>query len=321
MFKVAVVGPIQEEGMRLLRERPDIEAHVVQDLSPKGIAEGVAGADAISIRTLPLPREALARAQNLRVVSRYGVGCDNIDVDYLSSRKIPMAITANANHTAVSEHTMMMMLCLAKDTLAGNQAMLDGNYEWRHNGTLFDLMGKHVLILGFGRIGQRVATLCQAFGMKVYAYRHSFSASPVPGVEMLRDWRSMLPYVDYLSIHLPSTPETAGMIGEKELAAMKNTAFVINMARGGIIDEDALANALEKGVICGAGLDVFLHEPHDRTHPLFSQKRCIFSPHNAALSAECANRMASQCAQNILDALDGKLHPQLVLNGKEIGMR
>ena len=320
MFKVAVVGPIHEEGMKLFHERSDIEVTVVQDLSPEGIAKGVTGVDAISIRTQTLPKEALALVPDLRIVSRHGVGYDNVDVSYLSSRKIPMAIAVDANYTAVAEHALMMMLVLAKDALDGNDAVLKGDFGWRSNGTVVDVLEKHVLIMGFGRIGQRLATLCLAFGMTVSAYDPFVPQSPVPGVKMVKDWKSMLPDIDFLSLHLPALPETVGMIGEQELAAMKKTAFVVNAARGGIIDEDALAKALSKGTIRGAGLDVFLNEPHDHTHPLFTQKRCIFSPHNAALSVECTIRMAKQCAQNVLDCLDGKLQARTVVNRKEIGM-
>jgi D-3-phosphoglycerate dehydrogenase len=320
MFKVAVVGPLHEEGMKLLRERSDVEVTIVQNLSPEGVAEGVTGVDAITVRTQLLPKETLKLAPNLRIVSRHGVGYDNVDMAWLSSRKIPMAITVDANFTSVAEHTLMMMLVLAKDAVNGNEATLKGDFEWRGKGTLTDVLGKHVLIMGFGRIGRRVAELCRAFGMTVSAYDPFVAASPIPGVEMVVDWKAALPSADFLSLHLPSTPETVGMIGEKELAAMKNTAFVVNAARGGIINEDALAKALSGGVIRGAGLDVFLSEPHDPKHPLFAQKRCIFSPHNAGLTAECIIRVARQCAQNVLDCLDGRLQARVVVNGKEIGM-
>jgi D-3-phosphoglycerate dehydrogenase len=136
----------------------------------------------------------------------------------------------------------------------------------------------------------------------------------------LKDFRALLPETDFLCLHLPFTPETVGLIGEKDLRALNKEAFIINCSRGGIVDEDALARALQDGEIRGAGLDVFAHEPHDPTHPLFSQKRCLFSPHNAALTEECAVRMARLCAGNILDCIDAKLQKQFVVNWKELGM-
>jgi len=320
MFKVAVVGPIHEEGMKLFRDRSDIDVSVLQDLSPEGVNKGIAGVDAITIRTQILSKETLALAPDLRIVSRHGVGFDNVDVSYLSSRKIPMALTVDANYTSVAEHTLMMMLVLAKDAQRGNEAVLEGDFAWRSAGTLNDVIDKRVLILGFGRIGQRVAALCQAFGMSVVAYDPFVVESPVPGVEMVKDWKAQLPYIDYLSLHMPAMPETVGMIGTAELATMKNSVFIVNCARGGLIDEDALAKALSDGTVRGAGLDVFADEPHDPSHPIFKQKRCVFSPHNAALTAESSVRVAIQCAQNVLDCLDGKLQARVVTNRKEIGM-
>lgn len=320
MFTVAVIGAIHEEGLRLLRQRPEIALRILPDLSGEGIAGGVAGVDAIAVRTQILSREALERAPNLRIVSRHGVGFDNVDVAYLSSRMIPLAITADANYASVAEHALMMMLLLAKDAIRGNEAMLRGDFGWRNEGTLTDVLGKHLLIMGFGRIGQRLAVLCLSLGMAVSAYDPFLAASPVPGVAMVRDWKAALPEADFLSLHLPSSPETANMIGAAELASMKKTAFAVNCARGGILDEGALARALAEGLIRGAGLDVFAAEPHDPAHPLLKQQRCVFSPHNAALTAECAIRTASQCARNILDCLDGRLQPRVVVNRKDIGL-
>ncbi len=320
MFTVAVVAPFHEEGLKLLRDRSDIDLRVITDLSPEGVAKGVTGADAITIRTAPLPKEALALAPALRVVSRHGVGYDNVDVAYLSSRKIPMALAVDSNYTAVAEYTLMMMLALAKDAFAGDAAVRSGDFNWRSKGTISDIAEKNVLIMGFGRIGQRVAKLCQAFDMKVTAYDPYVASSPVPGVAMTGDFRAALPETDYLCLHMPSTPETLGMIGPKELETMKNSAFIVNCARGGMIDENLLAGALEAGKIRGVGMDVFAAEPHNHNDPLFKQKRCVFSPHSAALSVECSIRMAKQTAQNVLDCLDGKLAARVVVNRKEIGM-
>jgi D-3-phosphoglycerate dehydrogenase len=307
--------------MRLFRERKDVEVNVVKDLSPQGIAEGVRGVDAITIRTQLLPKEILAEAPDLRIVSRHGVGFDNVDVPYLTSRKIPMAITVDANYTAVAEHALMMMLFLAKDVFNGDKAVRSGDFAWRNKSTLTELMDKTVLVMGYGRIGRRVAALCAAFGMKVFAYDPFVAESGMDGVTMVKDYKALLPELDYLTVHMPAMKETVGLIGAAELAAMKKTAFVVNVARGGIIDEDALADALAKGVIAGAGADVFVDEPNKPEHPLFAQQRTVFSPHNAALTAECAIRMAKQCAQNVLDCLDGGLQARVVVNAKDIGLK
>ena len=182
------------------------------------------------------------------------------------------------------------------------------------------MAGKSALIMGFGRIGQRVGALCRALGLRVAAFDPYMERSPVEGVELVKDFRAILPETDFLCLHLPSTPETRDLIGAGELALLKRGAFVINCARGGIVDEDVLCDALESGHLGGAGLDVFAKEPPDTAHRLFRQEKVLLSPHNAALTEECAIRMATQAVQNVLDCLDGKLQTRVVMNRREIGM-
>ena len=171
MFKVVCVGAFHRKGIKLLESRPDLVTYeVLTDLSPENVARGVAGADAVVVRTTPLPRETLERADRLRIVSRHGVGTDNVDVAYLSSRKIPMAIAIDSNVGSVAEHTLMMLLALAKDAMAGDRATRSGDFAWRDRRTASDVAGKSALIMGFGRIGQRVGALCRALGLRVAAF-------------------------------------------------------------------------------------------------------------------------------------------------------
>lgn len=321
MYNVVCVGTFHQKGIELLASRPELFTfHVLTDLSAASIARGVTDADAIIVRTSPLPKETLALAPNLRIVSRHGVGTDNIDVAYLSSRNIPVAIAIDSNVGSVAEHTLMMLLALAKDAVAGDKATRAGAFDWRDQRTASDVAGKTVLVLGLGRIGQRVATLCRAFGMRVLAFDPYVKESPIPDVEMVPDFREHLPETDFLCLHLPSTPETVGMVGAAELVQLKRGAFVINCARGGIIDEDILCDALESGQLGGAGLDVFAKEPPVITDRLFKQEKVLLSPHNAALTEECAIRMATQAVQNVIDCLEGKLQPRVVINRREIGL-
>lgn len=321
MFHVLAISSFHEKGLALLRNRPDLlKLTILTDTSPESIAKAIPTADAITIRTAPLTKELLSLAPNLKIVSRHGVGTDNIDVAYLSTRKIPVAIAIDSNVGSVGEHTLMMMLALAKDAFAGDRATRTGDYHWRDKRTPVDLAGRTVLVMGFGRIGQKVASLCRMMDMRVLAFDPYITKSPVDGVEMVRDFRAVLPEVDFLTLHMPGTPETKGLIGPKELAAIKKGAFLINCARGGMVDEDLLCQALDSGQLGGAGLDVFAQEPPDISHPLFRQERTILSPHNAALTEECAIRMATQAAQNVIDCLEGKLAPRVVINRRQIGM-
>ena len=322
MYKVTVVGRLYEDGHRLLQERSDLlEVSQVLDLSPASIADGVAGADAIILRTVAMPNETLARAPELKIVSRFGVGTDNLDLAYLSARKIPVAIGLGANDTSVAEHTLMMMLALAKDAVAGDASIRSGNWNWRVGLPAHDLRDKTVLIMGFGRIGQRVGKLCAAFDMKVLAFDPFMSESPVADVTMVDDFRTTLPVADFVCLHMPATPQSRNMIGEAELAAMKPSAFLINCARGGIVDENALAHALENKTLAGAACDVFAVEPPDPAHPLFRQERTLFSPHIAGLTEECSARMGLYAAQHVIDFFEGKLDPRVVVNREVLAVK
>ncbi|MDR3220813.1 MAG: hydroxyacid dehydrogenase [Candidatus Accumulibacter sp.] len=322
MYTVVITAPVHPDALLLLGRRSDlVTVRQLTDLGPEGISRGVTGADAILVRTQLLPREVLELAPDLRIVSRSGVGTDNVDVAHLTVRKIPMAISIDANVISVAEHALMLMLGLSKQLLAADEATRNGNFgPWRERRIPTDLAGKTVLIAGFGRIGRRLGELCVAIGMKVIAYDPFLSSSPVSGVSLVGDLKKTLPECDFVSLHLPLDPETRNLIGAAEFAGMKNTAFLINAARGGIVDEDALDEALNKGEIAGAGLDVFAHEPPDGKHPLMQNKKVYLTPHSAAFSEEAFARMGIQAAQNILDCLEGKLQARVVVNGKDIGM-
>jgi D-3-phosphoglycerate dehydrogenase / 2-oxoglutarate reductase len=178
-----------------------------------------------------------------------------------------------------------------------------------------DLQGKTLLLLGFGRVGRAVAVRASAFGMRVMVYDPLISREALgeSGVEPVTDLLQGMTLCDFLSVHVPLSSQTAGLIGRKELAAMKRTAFIISTARGGVVDEVDLVNALRKGLIRGAGLDVFTEEPIPPNHPLLGLENVILSPHSAALTAECAQRMDEVAARNCLDAIDGKLDPALIV--------
>ncbi|MDR1828332.1 MAG: hydroxyacid dehydrogenase [Methylobacteriaceae bacterium] len=321
MNTVAVISTMHEAGYKLLESRPDLlTVRRVTDVSPEGILQGVTGVEAILVRTQLLPKDVLEKAPNLKVVARHGIGTDNIDVAYLSSRRIPVAIATDSNVTSVAEHSLMFLLALAKAFPAADAAARAGDFGWREGRHPTDVEGKSILIMGFGRIGQRLGAYCQALGMKVLAYDPYVEKSPLAGVDMVKDFREVLPQVDFVSLHMPFMPETRNLIGAAELKAMKPNAYLINAARGGIVDEDALNAALDAGEIAGAALDVFAVEPPDTSHPLFANKKVLLTPHSAAATEGAFMRMATQAAQNIIDCLEGKLQPRVIVNRKALGM-
>ncbi|HZA66765.1 MAG TPA: hydroxyacid dehydrogenase, partial [Geminicoccaceae bacterium] len=281
------------------------------------LAEQIVDADGVTIRTSPLPAEILERAERLKVVSRHGVGYDNIDVETLSRRGIPLAIAADANATAVAEHTLFFMLALAKQGLRYDRATREGGWAVRNSLDAVDLMGRRVLVMGFGRIGREVAKRCAAFGMAVMVYDPYVQANVIEAAGDYRsvpDFQAVLGETDVLTVHMPLGPDSRSLIGAPELAALPDTAFVINAARGGIVDETALHEALTTGKIAGAGLDVFDQEPPPDDHPLFALPNVILSPHSAGLSKEAAIRMAISTARNALAGIDSKLDPSMVIN-------
>jgi D-3-phosphoglycerate dehydrogenase / 2-oxoglutarate reductase len=316
MPKVLITDGIQPAGLDVLAQRSDIVVESCRDrTSDQELINRVVNADAILVGVTPITQKIIDAAQVLKVVSRRGVGYDNIDLAALRQRKIPLTIVGAANSSTVAEHTLGFMLVLARKTMAYDRATRAGNWRFRESLVAMDLLGKTLLLLGFGRIGRAVASRATAFGMKVIAYDPLVPESVFEEfrVGAIKDLFSGLATCDFLSVHVPLTPETRGLIGHKELAAMKPTAYIISTARGGVIDEDALLNALKMGLIQGAGLDVFREEPLPANHPLLALENVIFSPHSASLTRECAERMDTVAARNCLDAIDGKLDPAMIV--------
>jgi D-3-phosphoglycerate dehydrogenase len=316
MPKVLVTDPIRQVGLDVLTQRDDVVIDRCWNrTSEEELIDRVTDADAILVGTTKITENIIETARILKVVSRRGVGYDNIDLAALRRRKIPLTIVGSANASTVAEHTLCFILTLAKQAMAYDRATRAGNWRFRESLLATDLLGKVLLLVGFGRVGRAVAVRALAFGMRVTVY-DPLVPEAVFGefrVEPVRDLLSGLAICDFLSVHVPLTQQTAGLIGRKEFAAMKSTSFVVSNSRGGVVNEDDLVDALRTGLIQGAGLDVFNQEPPSPDHPLFGLENVILSPHAAALTGECARRMDEVAARNCLDAIDGKLDPALIV--------
>lgn len=313
--KVVVTEKLHPEGMAMLDARSDIETHYL-DGDESQISIAIRDAHAVLVRVLSLRQQDLAVANNLEVISRHGVGCDNIDVDWCTSKKLPVAIAVDSNTTSVIEHVMMMMLVLNKRAFQYDRLTREGKFSERSMHHTSELHGKHVLIVGFGRIGKRIAPLCKAFGMRVTVadIKLDRDHAALLGVEAVEDFRPVLGSADYLTVHVPLDSTTRHLIGKTELAALPSHSIVINCARGGIVDEQALAAAIHSGQIAATGSDVFTVEPPAADNPLLNLPDSILTPHNAAGTAESLCRMATYSAQNILDHFDGKLTADRLIN-------
>lgn len=318
MKKVVVIAGFHPAGMNMLMARNDIETVVVDNPTQENIKKAIVNADAVTIRTAPLTSDLLSLAPNLKIVSRYGVGTDNIDVEYCSSKNIPVAVTAGGNDRSVAEHAFMFIMNLSKDMKGGELAVLKKDWLYREARVMHDLYDKNVLLIGFGRIGQRLAHLCLAFDMKVLAYDPYVTSSPVEGVTMVSDFRDALPVADFISLHLPFNKQTKDIIGKEELHQCKAGAFLINTARGGLISEENIMYALDNELLAGVGLDVFTQEPPEPSLPLFKHPRSFFTLHTAGMSEECTKNLSEMTVQRIFDCFDGQLEDKYVFNRKDI---
>jgi D-3-phosphoglycerate dehydrogenase len=310
MPHLLVAGKLHPSGLDLLRSAP-LTFDYVEEISEPSYQAYLPKADALVIRTQPLSATSIAKAPGLKIVSRHGVGYDAVDLPALNARGIPLCIVGDVNSSGVAEHAMMLILAATHRLIAADRATRDGNWAWRNGLQTHEVAGKRLLI--FGRIGQKLAGLARAFGMEVHAHDPYIPADRWPeGAARATDLAQTLAQADAVSLHLPRADRA--VLGTAELALMKPTAILVNTARGGLLDEVALADALRAGRLGGAGIEVFDAEPPGKDHPLFGLDQAVLTPHNAALTVECAERMAIASVQNVLDFFSGKLDPALVVN-------
>ena len=314
MPNLVIIQPLRPIAYKVLEGRDDISMQILHDTSPENIAANIADANALTVRVAPLPPEVLDAAPNLRVISRHGVGYDNVPVDYCTKRRIAVTITADANSVSVAEHAMFLMLAAARNASLMDEAVRQGNFEARSDYMGLELAGRTLLILGFGRIGRQLAARAHAFGMQVIVFDPFVAESQHTHVEFVHHLDAGLARADVLSIHVPLTDATRNLIGGRELDMLKDRAIVINASRGGLVDEDALFTRIESGKLHGAGIDTFAAEPPPEGLKLLTDRRVVLSPHSAALTLESLDAMGRQSVQNALDGIDGRLRREMVVN-------
>ena len=310
-----VLGLMPPAGVEKLRAA-GFEVEIVPDPGMIDVAAKAADTDAIIARTSPISAALVAAAPRLRIVARYGVGYDNVDVPALTRRRIPLATIGDVNAMPVAEQTFALLLALSRRVIAYDAAARDGRWKLRDSLTIWELAAKTIAIIGLGRIGKAVARRCLAFDMKAVAVDPAVpeAAMATLGVRRVASLREALGLADIVSLHLPLSDATRNLLGVAEFAAMKPGSVLINAARGGIVDEAALAAALRSGHLAGAGIDVLAQEPPPADHPLLGLDNVVISPHSAALTAECAVRMSLACAENVLGTFDGTLDRSRIIN-------
>ncbi len=314
--KVLCIVPIHPEGMKILHSRPDLEIIVPENGEPETFKKYLGDVEAIVVRMSKIDRGVIAAAPKLKLISRHGVGVDNIDIAAATEHDVIVATVGLANAPSVVEHTILMIFALAKRMPDFDRAVRTGDYMRKMKLEAMDVAGKKLLIIGLGRIGSRLAKTAQALGLVCMGVDPALKPAEIKamGCEPVSDFRSALPRADFVTIHCPLQSDTRNMFGAKEIALMKPTAYLINCARGGIVDEKALLDALTSRRIMGAGLDVQVTEPPRADDPLLTCDRVILTPHSAATTAEGVMRMSTTVAQNVLDFVDGKLPESHIFN-------
>jgi D-3-phosphoglycerate dehydrogenase len=310
MKKILIIQDINDKGKEILSNHPNYEFEVIDDVNNPELKNKIADCDAASLRTGKLPGEIIDLGKKLKIISRHGVGYDNIDLETCKKKGIQIAITATANAVAVAEHVMFMLLNISKRKNMYDDCVKNGNFTDRNKlPKTQEIWGKNILIAGFGRIGQSLIKRCLGFEMNVFVYDPFVSSEKIEslGGKKVEDFKESVKIMDALSLHIPLNDETKNMINLDLLKTMKKNCIIINAARGGIINENDLDKALDDNLIFGAGLDVFETEPPKNNNPLLKNDKVFLSPHTAAFTEECMIRMAKETTQNIIDFFDNKL--------------
>lgn len=268
-------------------------------------------ADALIVRLEKCPESVLRRCRNLKVLGRPGMGFENVPVDWCTERGIPVVLAPGANARSVAEHALALIFACAKDLKEMDEENRKGNWGIRAQGKQMELTGKTVGIVGVGGIGSLLAGMCRALGMECIGWSHSHNRARVEaaGCRYVETLEEVLRTSDFVSLHIPLLPSTRHCIGARELSLMKPTAFLINTARGAVVDEQALADAVNQGVIAGAGVDVYGTEPAVLDNPVFTVPRILCTPHSAALTPDSWARMACGAVEGCYAVCQGKEWP------------
>ena len=321
-MKIAIIGSIHQSGLNILKEN-NFDILEIVNLEINSLKKELQEVDGIVLRTAELKENVLSKCKNLKIIARHGVGYDNVDIKFLNKNNIALGITGTSNAVSVAEHVMTMFLYLTKKINISDSLVKKGDFIKKNTlPSFFELYNKNILILGFGRIGRELAKRCLSFDTKVYVF------DPFIDNEIIKQHNCIpieskeegIRVADYISIHMPLNEKTKNFISYDEFKISKNNLILVNTARGGIINEEALFQALKSKSILGAGLDVFENEPPIKNHPLLSLNNILLTPHNAALTLECRTRMSIEACENIIYFLNKnrKLNDKNIVNSNLI---
>lgn len=303
-FKVLLPQDMDSSGKDLLIKN-NIEIKMGTGIDEKILIREIEGCDGVITRTAIITENVIKASKKLKVIAKHGVGVDMIDVDFATKMGIKVVNASDSNKLSVAEYTIGLIIALAKNYFIYDSELRKGNFEIR-NIKGMDLEGKTLGLIGFGKIGQLVAKKASlGLGMKILVYKRKVGNKKViDGIEFTEELNHVLKNADFLSLHIPYTKDTKKLIGKNEISLMKKEAFLINTARGEVIDNDALADALECRKIAGAAIDVFENEIPTVDNKLFKLENVIVTPHAAAFSNEALQRMSYEAAMGVVEVLN-----------------
>jgi len=319
IYKIGIIDTMNSKGIELLKSHKNFNVDIITDLSKENLLKVLPKYDGVTLRRGKLDSELLKKCKNLKVIARHGVGYDNVDTNYLKANNITLLVTHNSTSTSPAEHIMFMILNIYKGREMFDKMVRDGNFHRAIHLKIddnFELFSKKILIIGFGRIGKKLIKKCLGFDMNVLVYDPYVDEKDIEvlGGKKIIDLDSALKDIDILSMSVPLTENTKNMISYKQISSMKNNAIIINISRGGIVNETDLNVALDKKIISFAGLDVFENEPPDINNLLLKNKRVLLSPHAATFTKECLENMSLETAQNIIDFFEGKIKKTKIIS-------
>ena len=316
MKKVLVLGKIHKAGIKYLKDLSyQVDEASDQDDDYKNILSLY---DALILKMTKVDQEFIDLSKNLKIIARHGVGYNNVDLNVINRRKIPLFIIGDVNSTSVAEHTFGLIINIAKKINYYDTEVRSNNFEIRNSFNSRDLNKKNILIFGYGRIGKKIADICSFFNMNVFVYDKFLNLENFSNnIKVVRDIKENLNIYDFISLHIPFNNSEKALIDKNFLNKLKNDCAIINTSRGDLIDEKDLINHLKENNNFYAGLDVFNPEPPSSDNELFKLNNTILTPHSAAYTDECLAEMSLHCAINIENFFKGKIDQSRLIN-KEI---
>ena len=319
MYNIGIIDKINQKGIEILKNNKNFKYELVTDLSKENLIKKLPTFDGITLRRGIVDYEILINCKKLKVISRHGVGYDNVDTNFIKKNNIKLLVTDSSTSTSPAEHIMYMILSIYKGNNMFDDMVRKGNFakaihlEINEN---FELYKKKILIVGFGRIGKKLIKKCLGFDLKVSVFDPYVGDDVINsfGGTKVSNFNEALKKTDILSLSVPGNKETHNLITLKELKIMKKNSILINASRGGIVNENDLNKALNDKIIFYAGIDVFEKEPPEKDNPLLTNKKVLLSPHAATFTKECLENMSIETITNLIDFFEKRIDKSKIVS-------